>query len=433
MPPYRISYLCGKFFLMRLIVKNIRFLVNVRNQAVTMVKGPEMGHLPQVENGWLYCEDGLFSRWGTMNTLNDFLREQEIERTPQQIDAGGGMVSPVWCDSHTHIVFAATREQEFVDRIHGLSYEEIARRGGGILNSAKKLAVTAENELYDNALQRVHEMVRMGTGAIEIKSGYGLSFDAELMMLRVIRRIRESVPIPVRATFLGAHAIPAEYKEKRADYVALIIERMLPSIADEGLADFCDVFCDRGFFTVDETAQILEAGWKYGLRPKIHANELANSGGIQIGVKHRALSVDHLEFTGEEEMAVLKDSETMATLLPSTAFFLKLKYAPARKMIDAGLPVALATDYNPGSSPSGNMPFVLSLACIHMGMTPEEAINAATVNGAYAMGLSETHGSITPGKPASFFITDPVSSPAVMPYSFGSRLVKKTFINGKEF
>lgn len=433
MPPYGISYLCGKFFLMRLIVKNIRFLVNVREQAVTTVKGPEMGHLPLVEDGWLYCENGHFNRWGTMDTLNDFLNNQDHGSPAQQVDARGGMVSPVWCDSHTHIVFAATREQEFVDRIHGLSYEEIARRGGGILNSAKKLSVASEEELFDGALQRIHEMVQMGTGAIEIKSGYGLSFDAELKMLRVIRRLRDSVPIPVRATFLGAHAIPVEYKEKRNDYISLIIDRMLPAIADEGLADFCDVFCDRGFFTVDETEKILDAGWNYGLQPKIHANELANSGGIQVGVKHRALSVDHLEFTGDEEIEVLKKSSTMPTLLPSTAFFLKLHYAPARKMIDAGLPVALATDYNPGSSPSGNMPFVLSLACIHMGMTPEEAINAATVNGAYAMGLNETHGSITPGKPASFFITEPVSSPSILPYSFGSRLIKKTFINGKEF
>lgn len=433
MLPYGISYLCGKFFLMRLIVKNIRFLMNVREQAVTMIRGPEMGKLPMVENGWLYCENGLFNHWGTMDTLNDFLRERYPGGSAHQIDAGGGMVSPVWCDSHTHIVFATTREQEFVDRIHGLSYEEIARRGGGILNSAKRLAIASEDELFDSAQQRIHEMIRMGTGAIEIKSGYGLSLDAELKMLRVIRRLRESAPVPVKATFLGAHAIPAEYKDKRNDYVTLIIDRMLPAIADEGLADFCDVFCDRGFFTVEETEKILEAGWNYGLQPKIHANELAKSGGIQIGVKHRALSVDHLEFTGEQEIEVLMNSTTMPTLLPSTAFFLKLQYAPARKMIDAGLPVALATDYNPGSSPSGNMPLVLSLACIYMGMTPEEAINAATVNGAYAMGMSETHGSITPGKPASFFITEPVSSPAVMPYSFGSRLVKKTFINGKEF
>lgn len=418
---------------MNLIVKNIRYLVNAREQAVSMVKGPGMSQLPIVENGWLYCENDRFTLWGDMHSLGDFLREHDTDCSAHQIDACGGMVLPVWCDSHTHIVYAASREQEFVDRIHGLSYEEIARRGGGILNSAKRLSVASEDELFDSALHRIHEMIRMGTGAVEVKSGYGLSFDAELKMLRVIRRLRENAPIPVKATFLGAHAIPAEYREKRSDYVSLIIDRMLPAIADEGLADFCDVFCDRGFFTLDETDKILEAGWKYGLQPKIHANELANSGGIQVGVKHRALSVDHLEFTGDEEVEVLKNSFTMPTLLPSTAFFLKLPYAPARKMIDAGLPVALATDYNPGSSPSGNMPFVLSLACIYMGMTPEEAINAATVNGAYAMGLSETHGSITPGKPASFFITEPVSSPAVLPYSFGSRLVKKTFINGKEF
>jgi imidazolonepropionase len=348
------------------------------------------------------------------------------------VDAAGGMVAPSWCDSHTHIVFASPREQEFVDRINGLTYEEIARRGGGILNSAKKLADAGEEELLEGALSRINEIIGFGTGAVEIKSGYGLSFEGELKMLRVIKKLKAISPIPVKATFLGAHAVPLEFKDKRDHYIRLLIDKMLPVIAEEGLADYNDVFCDRGFFTVEETDQLLEAGWKYNLRPKIHANELDFSGGIQVGVKHNALSVDHLEFTGDEEIKLLLNSSTMATILPSTAFFLKLKYAPARAMIDAGLPVALATDYNPGSSPSGNMPFVLSLACIHMNMTPEEAINAATLNGAYAMDLSDKLGTVSPGKKASFYITKPLSSPAFLPYAFGSNLISRKFIDGRE-
>jgi imidazolonepropionase len=417
---------------MKLVVKNISSLLQVRPIAVAKVAGADMQQLPSVEDAWLYCEDGRFHSWGVMQDFQNTLSKLDPSGTANVIDARKGLVIPSWCDSHTHIVYAGPRDREFVDRIKGMTYEEIAKRGGGILNSANKLAGTPEDELLDSAMERVHEMMRMGTGAIEIKSGYGLSTESELKMLRVIREIKSRVPIPVKATFLGAHAIPAKYRENREAYVRLITDEMIPAIAAENLADFCDVFCDRGFFTPAETEQILEAGWKYGLQPKIHANELDFSGGIQTGVKHRALSVDHLEFTGDEEINALLQSETMPVLLPSTAFFLKLHYAPARKMIDAGLPVALATDFNPGSSPSGNMPFVTSLSCIHMNMLPEETINAATINGAYAMGLKGTMGSITPGNSASFFITKPLSSTAQLPYSFGSSLVSRCFIAGEE-
>jgi imidazolonepropionase len=418
---------------MKLIVKNIGHLLNARLDCPSKLAGDEMSKLPVLKDAFLLIEDEKISSFGNMSGFDEAAKSFDPSETATLVDAFNGLVGPTWCDSHTHIVYAAPREAEFVDRIHGLTYEEIAKRGGGILNSAKKMADAEESQLFENAMDRVAEMAAMGTGAIEIKSGYGLSVDSELKMLRVIKRIKDSSDIPIKATFLGAHAIPADFKDNRNRYMRLMIDEMLPRIADEGLADYCDVFCDRGFFTVEETDQILEAGWKYGLQPKIHANELANSGGIQIGVKHRALSVDHLEFTGEEEIRCLLESKTMPTILPSTAFFLKLHYAPARKMIDAGLPIALASDFNPGSSPSGNMAFVLSLACVYMGMLPEEAIAAATINGAYAMGLSENMGSITPGKWASFFITEPVTSPAMLPYSFGSRLIKSTYIKGKPF
>lgn len=418
---------------MKLIIKNIGHLLNAREECPSLLAGEEMSKLPVIKDAYLFVEGEKISSFGRMSDFEESVLAFDSLGAAKVVDAFNGIVGPAWCDSHTHIVYAAPREAEFVDRIHGLTYEEIAKRGGGILNSAKKMADAPETQLFDDAMIRVEEMATMGTGAIEIKSGYGLSVESELKMLRVIRRMKEASDLPIKATFLGAHAIPAEFKENRKGYLRLMIDEMLPSIADEGLADYCDVFCDRGFFTVEETDQILEAGWKYGLQPKIHANELANSGGIQIGVKHRALSVDHLEFTGEEEINCLLASKTMPTILPSTAFFLKLHYAPARKMIDAGLPIALATDFNPGSSPSGNMPFVLSLACVYMGMNPEEAISAATINGAYAMGLSDSMGSITPGKWASFFITEPVTSPAMLPYSFGSRLIKSTYIKGKPF
>lgn len=381
-----------------------------------------MSHLPCVDDAWLLIKDGQFHSWGS--------KQDDLPRADEQIDAQGGMVFPAWCDSHTHIVYDGSRESEFVDKIHGLSYEEIARRGGGILNSARRLQACSEDDLFEQALKRCQEIMSYGTGAVEIKSGYGLTVADELKMLRVIKRLRSATPLAIRATFLGAHALPQEFKERRSEYIDLIVNDMLPQVIAEDLADFVDVFCDKGFFTVDETDRILGAAAKLGLRAKIHANELDYSGGIQVGVKHNALSVDHLEFTGEEEMETLLGSDTMPTLLPSTAFFLRLHYPPAREMIKAGLPIALATDYNPGSSPSGRMSFILSLACIHLRMTPEEAINAATINSAYAMNLSSSHGSITPGKTASFFITKPIPSVAFLPYSFGSDLIKEVFIQG---
>jgi imidazolonepropionase len=355
----------------------------------------------------------------------------DYANTTRVINAKGGIVMPTWVDSHTHIVYAGSREKEFVDRINGLTYEEIAQNGGGILNSAKRLHNTSESELFEQAKVRIEEIMGMGTGAVEIKSGYGLTVQDEVKMLRVIKLLKNEYPITIKSTFLGAHAIPADYKENRAGYINLIIEDMIPLVAEEGLAEYVDVFCDRGFFTPNETDQILKAGAKHGLIPKIHANELDYSGGIQIGVENNALSVDHLEFTGDEEIDILMKSETMPTLMPSTAFFLGLEYPPARKMIEAGLPVALATDYNPGSSPSGKMAFSVSLACIQLKMTPEEAINAATINSAYAMGVQDELGSITKGKKANLIITKPINSYAYIPYSFGSDLVDRVIIGGE--
>ncbi|MBK9423527.1 MAG: imidazolonepropionase [Bacteroidetes bacterium] len=418
---------------MNLVIKNIGWLVQYRENPIVTISGSDMKIIPLLKDAWLFCKDGNFRAWGPMSKFNGELKVLDPSGTAKIIDAAGGMVLPSWCDSHTHIVFAAPREQEFVDRIHGLTYEEIASKGGGILNSAARLAETPEEQLFEDAAGRIREMIAFGTGAIEIKSGYGLSFDAELKMLRVIKKLKSSFQLPIKATFLGAHALPLAYKQNRAAYIQLLTDEMLPAIAEQGLADYCDVFCDRGFFTPAETETILEAGWKFGLQPKIHANELDFSGGIQVGVKHRALSVDHLEFTGDEEIALLKESGTMPTLLPSTAFFLRLHYAPARKMIDAGLPIALATDFNPGSSPSGNMPFVIALSCIYMGMDPSEAINAATINSAYAMGVEKTNGTITAGRKASFFITKPVASISSIPYNFGSNLIHRVFLNGQEF
>jgi imidazolonepropionase len=365
--------------------------------------------------------------------ISQFGPDQEcpIERADETIDCFGKIVLPAFCDSHTHLVFAAWRENEFVDRIKGLTYEEIANSGGGILNSAARLQATTEDQLFEQALPRLHEVTRMGTGAIEIKSGYGLTVESELKMLRVIRRLKETNIIPVKTSFLGAHAIPVEFKTNRPGYIRLLTETMLPQIAAEGLADYVDVFCDRGFYTVEETDEILGTAARYGIKPKIHANELDYSGGIQIGVRHKAISVDHLEYTGPEEIAALAGSQTIATILPSTAFFLGFPYAPARNMIENGLCVALASDYNPGSSPSGNLSFIISLACIKLKMLPEEAINAVTINGAAAMELSDMVGSITPQKSANLIITKPVSSIAYLPYSFGSPWIEKVILKGK--
>lgn len=410
---------------MKLLITNIRELYQVEEAPRSMVCGRDMAFLPSIKDAYLLMEDERISAFGEMLSLSPNLVADKI------IDATGKIVLPAFCDSHTHIVYAGSREQEFIDKINGLSYEEIARRGGGILNSAKQLHEATEDQLYAEALVRVNEMIRMGTGAAEIKSGYGLNTEDELKMLRVIKRLRETTPLTIRATFLGAHAVPAAYKGRQSDYVDLIVNEMIPAVANEGLADFVDCFCDKGFFTCEETERIMEAGARYGLRSKIHANELALSGGIQIGVKHKALSVDHLEFTGDAEIEALKGSSTMPTLLPGAAFFLGMNYAPARKMIDSGLPIALASDYNPGSSPSGSMKFILSLATIKMKVTPEEAINAATINSAYAMGLNDTHGSVCIGKRANVLITKEIPSIYYLPYAYTSDLIDSVILGGK--
>jgi imidazolonepropionase len=413
-----------------LLILNIRELVQTEDIIRQKVAGREMSELNTVKEAFLYIRDGIIADFGPMKDL-------KTRNIPSDdpgmvtLDASGRLVFPSFCDSHTHLVFAGSREEEFSDKIRGLSYEEIARRGGGILNSAAKLHKTSENDLFEQSMSRINEIISMGTGAVEIKSGYGLNLEDELKMLRVIQRIKNSGPIEVRATFLGAHAIPAGYGGSRERYVDLVINEMIPVIASGGLADYIDVFCDRGFFTPEDTERILMAGMKYGLTPKLHANELDYSGGVQAGVKYNALSVDHLECTGDEEIKILLGSETMPTLLPGSAFFLGLKDPPVRKMIEAGLPVALASDYNPGSSPSGNMKLIMSLGCIRSGMLPEEVINAVTINTAYAMGLSDTHGSVARGKVANVFITKEIPSYKYMPYAYGSDLIDTVILKGR--
>lgn len=384
-----------------------------------------MASVPMLENAYLLLENERIAAFGPMAECP--------ERADEMMDATGRLVLPSWCDSHTHIVFAATREEEFVHRIRGYSYEQIAAEGGGILNSARKMQDVSEDNLFRDAWQRLEEVMRMGTGAIEIKSGYGLTLESEIKMLRVIRRIKEQAPIPVKASFLGAHAVPLAYKENRSGYINLLINEMMPQVAAEGLADYCDVFCDKGFFTPEETDQILKAGWKWGLKPKIHANELGLTGGVQVGVANNALSVDHLEYTSEAEIAALKGSKTLPTLLPGCSFFLGIPFADARSMMEAGLPVVLATDFNPGSCPSGNMPFVVALACAKMRMLPEEALNAATLNGACAMELEADYGSIAVGKIANVIITRPMMSLAGLPYAFGSKVVEAVILKGKRW
>ncbi|HNW70826.1 MAG TPA: imidazolonepropionase [Bacteroidales bacterium] len=414
---------------MKIIIKNIKELIQVEPKTGTFrskVSGKKMSELKTVKDAFLVIGNGKIEDFGFMKDYKYADRNQN-----KIIDATGRMVFPCFCDSHTHLVYAGSREIEYIDKIKGLSYEEIAKRGGGILNSAKRLQKASEDDLCEQALSRLEEIKMLGTGAVEIKSGYGLTTKDELKMLRVIKKLKKHSPLTIKATFLGAHAVPAEFKGKQSQYVALIINEMIPMVASEELADYIDVFCDRGFFTVEETEQMLMAGIKYGLRPKIHANELDYSGGIQTGVKYNALSVDHLEYTGEAEIKSLLNSETMPTLLPGAAFFLGMPYAPARNMINAGLPLAMASDFNPGSSPSGNMQLILSLGCIKYKMLPEEAINAVTLNGAYAMGVSEELGSIAIGKKANVFITNPIPTLAYMPYSYGSNKVETVIINGK--
>ncbi|HET6245033.1 MAG: imidazolonepropionase [Bacteroidetes bacterium] len=413
---------------MNLLIKNIKALLQTETIFREKICGKDMSVLNKIEDAWIYIEEDTIIGFGEMKNCPDSYNEQANIKI---IDATGKIVLPCWCDSHTHIVYAGSREREFVDRINGLSYEEIAKKGGGILNSAKRLQQTSEEDLLKQALERTNEIMMMGTGAVEIKSGYGLTVQDEIKMLRVIKKLKTISPLEIKSTFLGAHAMPVEYKNNRSEYIRQITDEMLPLIAEEKLADYCDVFCDRGFFTPEETEIILKAGWKYGLQPKIHANELDYSGGIQVGVNNKALSVDHLEFTGDAEIFALKDTVTMPTLLPSTAFFLGLHYPPARKMIDAGLPVALASDYNPGSSPSGKMSFILSLACIKMKMTPEEAINAATLNSAYAMGINKEYGSIAIGKKANLIITSKISSYVYIPYAFGANHIETVIIKGE--
>jgi imidazolonepropionase len=408
---------------MAVLIKNIHELLQVRAAGVKKVSGAEMTELPSVKNAWLLIEDGLISDFGQMQTCPTDAAET--------IDASGKTVLPAWCDSHTHIVYAGNRVQEFVDRINGMSYEAIANRGGGILNSAKKLNETSEDDIYEQSKQRLEEVMRLGTGAVEIKSGYGLTVEGELKMLRVIKRLKENYPIAIKATFLGAHAFPIEFKENHKGYIDLIIDEMLPAIASENLADYIDAFCETGYFSVAETERIIEAGKKYGLIAKIHVNQFNAIGGIAACVRHNALSVDHLEVLNADDIEALKNSETMPVALPSCSYFLSIPYTPARELIAAGLPLALATDFNPGSTPSGNMNFVVATACIKMKMTPEEAINAATINGAYAMGLSDSHGSITKGKKANLIITKPIPSFYQLPYAFGSDLIDQVLIDGK--
>ncbi|MDR0828526.1 MAG: imidazolonepropionase [Prevotellaceae bacterium] len=408
-----------------MLIKNIKTLAGILPPNKLRLCGEEMNTLATIDNAYLLIENGLIKEFGKMADCPDYQGET--------IDASGKMVFPAFCDSHSHIVFAGSREGEFLDKINGLSYEEIAKRGGGIINSAKLLHQTSEDELYEQALKRLKMVVGFGTGALEIKSGYGLNTEDEIKMLRVIRRLRENSDMEIRATFLGAHAFPEQYKGCENDYVDLICDEMLPQISSDDLADFIDVFCDRGFFTVEQTAKILEAGKKYGLRGKIHANELDFSGGVQVGVKYNALSVDHLENSGKNEIAALKNSDTMPTGLPGCSFFSNLPYAPLKQLIDSGLSVALATDFNPGSTPSGNMKFALSLACIKMRLTPAQAINAATINGAYAMGISQTHGSITVGKVANMFITNEIPTVAYIPYSYTEPIIDKMILKGKVF
>jgi len=409
---------------MQTLIINIKELLQVRENTIDKVSGSEMAILPTIKNAYLLITNDTIAAFGSMEDCPKI----NVDKT---IDASGKIVLPSWCDSHTHLVYAGNREQEFVDRINGLTYEEIAHRGGGILNSAKKLNETSEEEIYNQSKVRLKEIIQQGTGAVEIKSGYGLTVEGELKMLRVIKKLAENYPITIKATFLGAHAFPSEFKENHSGYLDMVIHEMLPKIAEEKLADYIDAFCETGYFSVEETERIMKAGNLYGLRSKIHVNQFTAINGIEACVKHKALSVDHLEIVTDEDIEVLKNTETMPVALPTCSYFISIPYTPARKIISAGLPLALASDFNPGTSPSGNMNFVVATACIKMKMTPEEAINAATINGAYAMGISETHGSITIGKKANLIITKPMNSFYELPYAFGSNLIEQVILDGK--
>lgn len=417
---------------MKTLILNIKQLVQTELSPRKWVAGKDMARLGILENAYLLVEEDKIAGFGKMEDLN---REAVYAGGDivKEIDATGRLVMPSYCDSHTHLVYAGSREIEYIDKIRGLSYEEIAKRGGGILNSCERIRKASEEELFDAAYDRIQEIAGFGTGAVEIKSGYGLDTESELKMLRVIRRLKAETPLLIKSTFLGAHAVPLEYKGRQTEYVDLIINEMIPMVAAEELADYIDVFCDKGFFTVEDTDRMLNAGMKYGLRAKIHANELDYSGGVQVGVKYNAISVDHLECMGEEEIACLLESETMPTVLPGTAFFLNMPYSPVRKMIQAGLPVALASDYNPGSSPSGNMKFIMSLGCINYKMLPEEVINATTLNSAYAMGVEEEAGSIAVGKLANFYITTPISGIEYLPYAYTADLIEAIFLKGEQY
>lgn len=408
----------------KILITNIKSLLQINENNQLIKKGDEMKTLPAIDNAFLIIENEEILDYGKMEDCP----EGNFDQT---INAEGKFVLPTWCDSHTHIVYAGDRSQEFEDRINGLSYEEIAKRGGGILNSAKRLADASEDELYEAAYSRLNEIMAMGTGAVEIKSGYGLSVDAEIKMLKVIKRLKQNHPITIKSTFLGAHAFPEAYKNDHDGYIDLIINEMIPKVANENLAEYIDIFCEEGYFTVAHTHRVLEAGRKYGLIPKTHVNQFNAIGGIEASVQYDALSVDHLEVMDEKDYAFLENSNTIATLLPSCSYFLSIPYGPAREMINRGLPVALATDFNPGSTPSGNMNFVVSTACIKMKMTPQESINASTINGAYAMGISDSLGSISRGKKANIMITQPMSSIAYLPYYFGINPIEQVFINGK--
>ena len=409
---------------MTTLITNIKELLQVEEQPKEMVCGKDMKVLPTIKNAFLFIENNCIKDFGSMDNLPTL-------NANTTIDATNRIVLPTWCDSHTHIVYAGNREQEFVDRINGLSYEEIANNGGGILNSAKKLQETSEEELYQQSAIRIEEVMKLGTGAVEIKSGYGLTLEAELKTLRVIKKLNKNYPITIKATFLGAHALPSEFKNNKSEYLDIVINKILPIVAKENLAEFIDIFCETGYFSVNDTERLLKASAKFGLIPKIHVNQFTAIGGVQAGVKYKALSVDHLEEMRDEDIDILKNTKTMPVALPSCSYFLNIPYTPARKMIDAGLPLALASDYNPGSTPSGNMNFVVSTACIKMKMTPEEAINAATINGAYAMGLKKTLGSIYKGKKANFIITEKIPSYNFIPYSFGNHKIAQVYIEGK--